>query len=714
MKNIKILSVICASAVLFGWTACMDTDAQYTVVDSPAPTFLGIICDQTDTLTTSGNTLATGRQIYPGNHTVAVMFDENIGFATSTKDRILLNGSPVNNAVVYGASSILNIDFTAPAVSELVLTIPAGIVYGPSKKANEQDITITWTSINVAPATSLVNANATSEAKALYQTLLANYGQKILSGTMANVNWNNDNAEQVYRWTGKYPAINCYDFIHLPFDGTWIHYSDMTPVATWHNGGGIVAAMWHWNVPSEEPVVEPTPQPSGDETILSNDEKVMPSDWSGWYKIEANLLANLKEGDVITAHTKDVAAGAQGSFKDGSSWSGLVDGNGTSYEYFDITGDFSITLDATLLAAIQANGLIISGHDYTLTGITANTASASGQGDETVLSSDEKVMPSDWSGWYKIEATALANSKVGDVITAHTKDVAAGAQGSFKDGSSWSGLVDGNGTSYEYFDITGDFSITLDATLLAAIQANGLIISGHDYTLTGVTLSSSSAAPQRAKKADIQYVIHPDQTTFMPSNCLVEGTWENKIWNDDLAKVAGYLKTMQEMGIAVIWRPFHEAKGNYDVYQAGTGAWFWWGKEGPEVCKQLWIAMYDYMKAQGVNNLIWVWTDIPTSFDPKWYPGDQYVDMVGADIYNQTDAAAIASTMQQLQYLYPNKMVTLSECGGVADAGAQFEAGATWSWFMPWYEGEGTAYAPMEWWQNVMNSPHVITRDMLK
>ena len=323
-------------------------------------------------------------------------------------------------------------------------------------------------------------------------------------------------------------------------------------------------------------------------------------------------------------------------------------------------------------------------------------------------------MPSDWSGWYKIEATALANSKVGDVITAHTKDVAAGAQGSFKDGSSWSGLVDGNGTSYEYFDITGDFSITLDATLLAAIQANGLIISGHDYTLTGVTLSSSSAVPQRAKKADIQYVIHPDQTTFMPSNCLVEGTWENKIWSDDLAKVAGYLKTMQEMGIAVIWRPFHEAKGNYDVYQAGTGAWFWWGKEGPEVCKQLWIAMYDYMKAQGVNNLIWVWTDIPTSFDPKWYPGDQYVDMVGADIYNQTDAAAIASTMQQLQYLYPNKMVTLSECGGVADAGAQFEAGATWSWFMPWYEGEGTTYAPMEWWQNVMNSPHVITRDMLK
>ena len=120
------------------------------------------------------------------------------------------------------------------------------------------------------------------------------------------------------------------------------------------------------------------------------------------------------------------------------------------------------------------------------------------------------------------------------------------------------------------------------------------------------------------------------------------------------------------------------------------------------------------MKAQGVNNLIWVWTDIPTAIDPRWYPGDAYVDIVGVDIYGQNDAASIASTFKQVQYTYPNKMVTLSECGGVADAGAQFEAGAAWSWFMPWYEGEGTAYAPMEWWQNVMNSPHVITRDMLK
>lgn len=601
MKTIKIISALCAAAATFGWSACMDTDAQYTVVDTPAPTFTGIICNESDTIFTSGNTLNTGMQLYPGAHTVAVMFDENIGFATSTRDQITLNGSAVTSAAVIGASNLLTIDFTSPAVSELVLTIPAGLVYGPSRKTNEQEIVISWTSINVAPATALVNASATSEAKALYQTLLANYGQKILSGTMANVNWNNENAEQVYQWTGKYPAINCYDFIHLPYDGSWINYSDMTPVTDWHNGGGIVNAMWHWNVPTVEPEDEPEPQPGGG------------------------------DGEVIT------------------------------------------------------------------------------------LSTEEKVMPSDWSGWVKVEASNFSNAKAGDVVTAHTKDVNTGAQGSFKDGSSWSGLVDGSGTSYEYFDISGDFSMTLDATTLAAVQANGLIISGHDYTLTSVSLASSAAsAPKRAKKATIQYTVRPDETTFKPSNCLIEGTWENEIWTADLAKVTGYLKTMQELGIPVLWRPFHEAKGNYGVYEAGTGAWFWWGAEGPDVFKKLWYAMFYYMQEQGVNNLIWVWTDIPTAIDTNWYPGDDFVDIVGVDIYSQTDATAVSAIMKQLQYTYPNKMVTLSECGNVAEIKDQFEAGATWSWFMPWYEGDGTNYAPQEWWQNAMNCEYVITRDMLK
>lgn len=51
---------------------------------------------------------------------------------------------------------------------------------------------------------------------------------------MADVAWNNKTAERVHRLTGKYPAINGYDYIHLQYTrpGGWIDYADITPVRT--------------------------------------------------------------------------------------------------------------------------------------------------------------------------------------------------------------------------------------------------------------------------------------------------------------------------------------------------------------------------------------------------------------------------------------------------------------------------------------------------
>ena len=46
-------------------------------------------------------------------------------------------------------------------------------------------------------------------------------------------------------------------------------------------------------------------------------------------------------------------------------------------------------------------------------------------------------------------------------------------------------------------------------------------------------------------------------------------------------KAAKALKELQDAGVTVLWRPFHE----FD------GAWFWWGKGGPENFKKLWKTM---------------------------------------------------------------------------------------------------------------------------
>ena len=97
----------------------------------------------------------------------------------------------------------------------------------------------------------LVTAGATVPAQNLFNYLLSIYGQKTLSGVIADVNWNHREADKIRQLTGRYPAINCYDFIqvYVPEGNGWIDYSDLTPVTEWSDGGGIVSLMWHFNVP---------------------------------------------------------------------------------------------------------------------------------------------------------------------------------------------------------------------------------------------------------------------------------------------------------------------------------------------------------------------------------------------------------------------------------------------------------------------------------
>ena len=37
--------------------------------------------------------------------------------------------------------------------------------------------------------------------------------------------------------------------------------------------------------------------------------------------------------------------------------------------------------------------------------------------------------------------------------------------------------------------------------------------------------------------------------------------------------------------------------------------------------------MFETFKSKGINNLIWVWTT--ETNDDTWYPGDEYVDIIG-------------------------------------------------------------------------------------
>ncbi|MDR2955634.1 MAG: hypothetical protein LBV43_11185 [Prevotella sp.] len=60
-------------------------------------------------------------------------------------------------------------------------------------------------------------------------------------------------------------------------------------------------------------------------------------------------------------------------------------------------------------------------------------------------------------------------------------------------------------------------------------------------------------------------------------------------------------------------------------------------------------------------------------------------------------------------------MIALTESGTVGLLSEQWNAGARWAWFMPWYgtNDSGAKHATDEWWQDAMNQSYVVTRDVL-
>lgn len=557
--NIKwMLSLIAA----FTFASC-DTDVDHDIPAVDAPVLVS-------TTPESG-----AAKVKTGEITIEVKYDKNIFFATDNLSEIKFTGGELISADVLGASNILTVKVNVPGrETACSLSIPEGIVTGPNQMPAPA-VSVQFSTVALDKA--LVAASSAKAVK-LYNYLLDNFETKTLSAMMANVAWNTEMSEKVYGWTGKYPAINCFDYVHLPASvagADWINYGDITPVKDWSDKGGIVAAMWHWNVPKK----------------------------------------------------------------------------------------------------------------------------AVGEASSTQIWEGETVMPGDWSGNVQMTddaaKTVFADAQVGQVIRVAVKDVAEGAQGSFKN-SGWSEIASGT----DYFDISGDYTLVITEDVLKSLQEGGLIIGGHDYTAVAVYLENNGTALDPNK----DYAFYKADTEFDATNATVEGTWENKVFTEDLKNAAAYLKLLRDADIPVLWRPFHEA----------AGGWFWWGKDAASF-KSLWIAMFNYFKTEGLDNLIWVWTT--EGNDADWYPGDQYVDIVGRDVYNKETADCV-SEYTSIAENYGNKIVSLSECGTVGLISEQWASGARWSWFMPWYDGTNEDGSPVvhadeAWWKDAMSQEFVVSREEL-
>jgi mannan endo-1,4-beta-mannosidase len=169
-------------------------------------------------------------------------------------------------------------------------------------------------------------------------------------------------------------------------------------------------------------------------------------------------------------------------------------------------------------------------------------------------------------------------------------------------------------------------------------------------------------------------------TPEMWNELVTDGTPLNNAWKTGADKIATYLKQLQDKNIPVLWRPYHEM----------NGVWFWWcNQKGEQGFKRLWIMMYKYYtEVHQLNNLIWVWNtnaprDIPNdeAFQySDFYPGDEYVDILAADVYRNDYKQ---SHHDDLMALAKGKPIVLGEVAEIPDAKI-LKSQPNWAWYMPW------------------------------
>ena len=134
-----------------------------------------------------------------------------------------------------------------------------------------------------------------------------------------------------------------------------------------------------------------------------------------------------------------------------------------------------------------------------------------------------------------------------------------------------------------------------------------------------------------------------------------EKAGEFLVW---LQRAADFLESLGP-DVAVIFRPWHE----------NSGSWFWWGEklcseqEYRELYRHTWLY---FTKERGLSNLLWCYSPggpIPPQVYMSRYPGDEFVDMVGTDIYEFVGPDGLAEAGVRYNTQVKDMLTTLAAIG---------------------------------------------------
>lgn len=291
---------------------------------------------------------------------------------------------------------------------------------------------------------------------------------------------------------------------------------------------------------------------------------------------------------------------------------------------------------------------------------------------KAVGTSDSVIYGHQDDTFQKAGSSALTNSD--------TKDVTGSIAGIF--GIDTLALT-GNEYSAKRYNETHDTSLAAtpeNNVKAAALMTNEAVEEGAIVTLSAhmpnfanvkTNKNYKASEPAYAKYEFGGYTVN--NTTNDPMNQILPGGKYNKVYNAYLDMIADYAKQVDS---AILFRPFHE----------NTGSWFWWGAAfcDAETYKNVFRYTVEYLRdTKGVHNMLYEYGPSNTGTGSVAdyglrYPGDEYVDIVGFDMYDskpQDDGVWMAQFKKQLKTVSAfakkhGKLTAVSETGAANDAAA--------------------------------------------
>jgi len=188
------------------------------------------------------------------------------------------------------------------------------------------------------------------------------------------------------------------------------------------------------------------------------------------------------------------------------------------------------------------------------------------------------------------------------------------------------------------------------------LTSNWVAVAGFDYYETFVNAPATEPAlfkPPRWRLVNELAKEHHRMGGIVTISCHMTNPWTGALawskaarfedlldpgsaafarYQEQLDEIARGLADLQDAGVPVLFRPFHEM----------TGA-FWWGGRNPATFRKVWRELFNtFTKKKGLHNLIWVWSSLVSDRAMDYYPGNAFADMTGLDIYASDVATAKA------------------------------------------------------------------------